>query len=371
MALNGSDDTRAYREAWFRLVAQHHAGYPVAAAMFESYEAFGPSVIPGWSPDKDDGVGWGNRADLAERADEILDKRGEDLLEKYPQVTGVAVSLRYRRGEVLAGHPCITFFVAQKLSPKDLGDSAVPLEIDGVPTDVVEAGVPQLHRARPRHHPGARLKPAEPGASISHARVSSGTFGCLVKDSQGRTYLLSCTHVLLDATGTVGDPVVHPGTLYGGTAPADQVARLTKALKVASRVPDAAIAEVVDPSRVTSAIRYIGAKPAGTRVLRSTGVQVQKSGDKTGLTFGTVIGLGATVGPYHVNGMPVRYTRAIVTNGMSEPGDSGSVLLDYTNRAVGLLFGALKSGGAGRARYVTSWHSPIEPVLKQLGVHLP
>jgi hypothetical protein len=105
-------------------------------------------------------------------------------------------------------------------------------------------------------------------------------------------------------------------------------------------------------------------------VIRSTGVQVKKSGDKTGLTFGAVTGLGATVGPYFVNGTSVKYTRAIVTNGMSEPGDSGSILLDYMNRAVGLLFGGLKMPVEAGAQYVTSWHSPIGPVLKELGVQL-
>ena len=108
-------------------------------------------------------------------------------------------------------------------------------------------------------------------------------------------------------------------------------------------IADAAIAEVADPTTVSPAIRYIGVKPTGTRTLSGVGFLVQKSGDETGLTHGVVVGLGGIIGPVTVNAVSgVHFGNSIVTSGMSQGGDSGSLLMDYQGRAIGLLFGGLQ-----------------------------
>lgn len=308
-----------------------------------------------------------------ERASKILDS-GAELIRAFPHVSGVAASLCYRDGQIVEDQPCITFFVSEKLPLRKLGDRRIPSSIDGIPTDVVEAGVPELHMSATGHVSGVRSRPAEPGDSIGHTNATSGTLGCLVEDDDGIQYVLSCAHVLSDVAASSGDAILQPGPHFGGTVPGDQIASLTRSLplKPGTCIADAAIAEVSKPEDVTSTIKYVGVKPRGTRTLHGIGLRVLKSGDTTGLTDGVVTGIYATIGPLSAIGVAdIFFTDAVVTSGMSRPGDSGSLLLDNQGQAIGLLFGGLKSADdADQISYVASWFNPIEPVLDNLGVHL-
>jgi hypothetical protein len=317
---------------------------------------------------REEAASFENDIDLRQRfqiATQVITKHREDLIRSFPLVTAVAVSLKYFKGDLSRRDPCVTFFVAEKLPADRMRMNAIPPTIDGAPTDVVEGGTPVLFASRP-HTPGQRSRPAQPGSSVSHFNVTSGTFGCLVTDGE-HEYVLSCAHVLSHATGSAGDAVLQPGTSFGGTAPTDQIASLTKAILGSGPfIADAAIAKIDDPSNVTADVRGIG-KPTGPRTLNGVGFTVQKSGDVSGVTHGVVVGLKGTVGPLQINGFAnVYFNDVIITTGMSQPGDSGSLLMDYRNRAIGVLFGGLQFGSS----YVVSWYSPIETVLQSLGVNL-
>ena len=304
---------------------------------------------------------------LAQRIAEVIDKQRERLITRFDGVTGVALSLRYRDGEVITDQPCLTFYV----SHQDAGRE-IPREVEGVPTDVIDAGRPVLH-ALPRHAAGARIRPAAPGYSLSHVRVTSGTFGCLVRDHAGTLYALSCAHVLADAGVRRGDAIVQQGVGYGGAAPHDQIGTFTDAVPLSpgTCLADAAIAEIQDRRAVTNVIRYLAA-PRATRVLTGVGLKVQKSGDETGLTSGYVTGINATIGPYSANGVHnIYFSNAIVTTGMSRGGDSGSLLLDNANDAIGLLFGGLETvDDEGVVQCQASWYTPIDVILTHFGVQL-
>lgn len=366
MSPGDSYNAERYREAWLRL----------AAPGLESVAPFrllGPRVLRNWSPFRESGVAF--KGDVLEKASALLAHDGEKLIGAFPAVTGVALSLRYRRGEVMRNEPCITFFVSEKKPQEALRAGLIPPEIRGIPTDVVEAGIPKLSALAPGHSPGSRLRPAEPGCSISHHRVKSGTFGCLVEDGQHVVYVLSCAHVMSDGSGAPGDAVFQPGTAFGGHAPADQIAELTRSIPLTPGlcIGDAAVAKVVDNTKVTPMIRYIGVKPAGTRTLSGVGFLVQKSGDETSLTHGVVVGILGTIGPYSANGVSgIYFNNAIISDGMSRGGDSGSLLMDYQGQAIGLHFGGLERiDASGQSTPVVSWYSPIDAVLHSLGVNLP
>jgi hypothetical protein len=358
MTLTDRDLANTYRKAWFRLA--------VPWGFYE--EVFDRSLH------QNAGIALEQFGGIAEQASAILSHHGAELVRSFCNVTAVALSLRYRLGEIVPYEPCITFFVSAKLPPYVLGTDLIPPMIEGVPTDVVEAGAPELHMATAGHTPGVRLRPIEPGVSVSHFRVSSGSFGCLVEDDEQQLYILSCAHVLSDPAGLPGDPVVQPGASFGGVVPVDQTATFTKSIPLSpgACIADAAIAKIAEPATATPVIRYIGVKPAATRALSAVGVLVQKSGDQTGLTHGVVVGIKGTIGPYNANGVNnIYFTDAIVTSGMSADGDSGSLLMDYNSHAIGLLFGGLKFATAtGSVSYVVSWSSPIDVVLRNLGVHL-
>jgi hypothetical protein len=340
-----------YQRAWTNLSRQEADKYQTMG------ETHGPAQFRSGSEDS-----------LFRRAEVVVEKYGAELLRNFPVATAVAVSLKYAGGEVRPGEPCITFFVGRKRPIDELENRVIPREIEGVLTDVVEAGVPRIsNTAGAPHVPGTRLRPAPPGSSIAHSRVSSGTFGCLVTDGNS-VYILSCAHVLSDVAATAGDHILQPGSLFGGTTPLDHIASFVRAVPLFSGfcIADAAIARVHNSGDVTPDVLQIG-KPSGTRVLTRVGRSVQKSGNQTGVTSGTVVGIKARVGPLSINGAAnIYFSDVIITTGMSDSGDSGALLMDNGRRALGILFGGLAIGST----YAVSWYNPIDAILSNLGVTL-
>lgn len=306
--------------------------------------------------------------DTAQRISRLLETDGTNILRQYPAACGAMLSLKYHEGRVFEDQPCLTFFVAHTDDAR-----SIPAAVDGVPTDILVGGRAVLHSLG-RHQPGERLSPAGGGASVSHIRVTSGTFGCLVRDADDVLYVLSCAHVLGDAQASVGDAVVHPGSTFGGTLPSDWIATFARSLPLHAGdcAADAAIARVRNPAAVDRQLRYIARPPRGTRELTSVGLLVRKSGDASGLTEGVVTGINGTVGPLTVNGVEGVYFRNVITtDGMSQSGDSGSLLVDRGSNALGLLFGGMdRPADFGGTVNVASWFSPINPVLNDLGVRL-
>jgi len=126
-------------------------------------------------------------------------------------------------------------------------------------------------------------------------------------------------------------------------------------------VVDAALARPLDPAMFTDEILGIGTI-SGT-MAPTLGQQVRKSGRTTGLTFGRVTLLNATVnvGYNTVHGdRTARFTGQVITEAMSQGGDSGSLVVNASdNRAVGLLF-----AGSPLATIFT----PIDVVLAALNI---
>jgi hypothetical protein len=103
---------------------------------------------------------------------------------------------------------------------------AVPKEINGVKTDVVEIGYIRAYDT-----PRDRYRPEIPsGVSIGHYKVTAGTLGTIVTDrTTGEKLILSNNHVLANSNNSlVGDAILQPGTADGGQNPADMVARLER-----------------------------------------------------------------------------------------------------------------------------------------------
>lgn len=126
---------------------------------------------------------------------------------------------------------------------------------------------------------------------------------------------------------------------------------------------DCALAKLVSHIQVDSMIPQIGTVNGIKSV--NIGMPVAKHGRTTGLRKSTVTLLNATVdvGYNTPRGeRTARFTAQILTGGMSDGGDSGSLVVDPTdNMAVGLLF-----GGSPQASLVT----PIQAVLSALNVSL-
>lgn len=318
-----------------------------------------------------------------------------------------------QRGGVRTNETCVVFTVPKKVSRAFLPqDDVIPPTFMGVNTDVREAvyfsGNPTTQEL------DQRLRPCPAGFSVGHKDITAGTFGAAVK-TQGDDWLaLTNNHVGANSNDArIGDAWLQPGPHDGGTMPADLWARLEAFVEInfqdalpgkknntiarawwgfikalgnsgakLARCPyrvrvgreniqqdmpntvDAAIGRVLGPEMLTPVvapwgmIAGISDAPLGTRV--------RKAGRTTEHTFGTVTGVEASVSVNYssIPGQKLApFAHQIIIEGdggdFSAGGDSGSIILNDDNYAVGLLF----AGGGGQ-----TIANPISEVVRLLGV---
>ncbi len=335
-------------------------------------------------------------------------------LMSLPNVVGVGRGYK-TAGDVRTSTECIMVLVKNKYPRGVLyAQAIIPGEVRGIPTDVVEVGEIRFLVGGPgevgetgagmgtgmgtgagtgsetgaglgdRSGRQRRMRPAQPGASIGHYQTTAGTFGAVVWDRRtGEPYILSCNHVLANATSghdgraKVGDPVVQPGAADGGTVERDQIAVLERfvPIRMSGRVPPClasraaerafnswlrvtgarAEVEIVPKLFLTSAniVDVALARPLNlylvdTKILElgevqgvarpELGMQVGKSGRTTRVTRGEITSIDTTVSVVYSGNVTATFRDQILTGPMAEGGDSGSLLVDEDVRAVGLLF---------------------------------
>ncbi len=308
----------------------------------------------------------------------------QDALLAKNNVVGVGVGNKIK-DEKDTGIPCLTVFVSQKLDPALLRtEDVIPATVGKYKTDVEdigeifagmnsteEVGVTQekeeeigIEALR------GRRRPAEGGYSVGHYRITAGTIATAAYDARPfpgipRTYyILSNNHVLANSNNArIGDPILQPGRYDGGRYPRDLIARLYRFVTIRfgglPNYVDAAIAagQFHDLDREIYWIGYV----KGVRFLTRPGDIVQKTGRTTNYTTGRVTHVNATVNVNYGRGRVARMVRQIVTTNMSAGGDSGSLLCDMNENAVGLLF-----AGSSRATI----HNHILYVQALLGIRV-
>lgn len=282
-----------------------------------------------------------NSPDNQERLNTIqtVKENNEAQLFALDNVSGIGVGYKVTKNKA-SDEMCIKVFVQKKMSQKDLSKTqVVPKEIDGVKTDVYEVGSISAQAYT------AKLRPAKPGYSIGHYKITAGTFGGIVRDNcyPGRYYILSNNHVLANSNNAaIGDAILQPGRVDGGKNPRDKVATLTKfvPIKFGSgqyNLVDAAIARPLNSALIMGSIYRLGI-PKGTQEA-TLNMDVIKTGRTTRTTANRVIAIDATVAVNFGGGNVAYFKNQFMTNDMSNGGDSGSLLLNRdTRKAVGLLF---------------------------------
>ena len=327
---------------------------------------------------------------------EVVSGKQADSLLKLRNVEGFGIANKITDGEDTE-ELGITVFVSQKL-PKELlqKEEIVPASIGNHPTDVIDTGgeimalpelaarPPALTRSELANQPALtersedvtiellreRVRPVEGGYSVGHYQITAGTYATAVRDAQPfpgvplRYYVLSNNHVLANSNNArIGDPILQPGPFDGGVVSRDTIARLSRWVTIqfgptATNYVDAAIAEgqfhVLDRE-----IYWIGYVRGA--IAPAVGLIVQKTGRTTNHTTGRITAINATVNVNYGGGQVARFVNQIVTTNMSAGGDSGSLLLDLENRAVGLLF-------AGSS--AVTIHNDIRYVQALLGIRI-
>ena len=255
---------------------------------------------------------------------------------------------------------------AGQLSSQDL----IPESIEGIKTDVVEVGELKLLYNRVK-----RFRPAPPGVSLGHYQITAGTFGAVVKDVEtGETLLLSNNHVLanltngFDGRAAPGDPILHPGAYDHGTQPDDIIGYLERFVPLNSVVEknlegfnhnlvDCAVARPVEPDCIDHIILDVG-EVKGVKEAELN-MKVVKSGRTTGVTSGKIKALNSMIKVKMGDNRLAFFDDQIISDSISESGDSGSLALDRDNNAIGLLF-----AGSDRA----SVYNRITNVLESLRI---
>ena len=258
-----------------------------------------------------------------------------------PNVVGVGIGHKTVRGQPKE-EIAVKVYVKQKLHPLLVKDGEViPDEIEGVSTDIEEAGEFSIWRPMPPVYQ-RKVRPAMGGLSIGHYAISAGTLGCLVR-SEGAEYILSNNHVLANENrGVEGDPILQPGRFDGGKTEKDVLARLDTYVALdpeGANVVDCAIALPFVAQDVSPDILNIG-RLRGSRDA-ALDEKVQKSGRTTRVTNGAVTDVNATIRVGYATGSYIFQDQIVIRGergSFSSGGDSGAVIEAYDNAAVGLLF---------------------------------
>jgi len=300
---------------------------------------------------------------------EIKERVADDLL-KLGGVHAVGVGAKVTNGEP-TGEPAIKVFVEEK-RPLDVVDpeDRVPAEVEGVKTDVVEMPIPTIVQT-----PGQKLgvkrvdeheyRPVRGGTQVKReGPFGHGTLGCLctVKNDPKTIIGLTNHHVIYNNCSDkpnkeqVGQP-------EGESSSSDCCD------DIIGRVLDAQCDEEVDIALIkldgglkwlaeVHEVGHIGATHNITEAEANTHTfQVKKRGRTTGLTGGTVqgIGLKGTVLKPDKKTVHRKYNNAISILSNPDPaspaaptdfalgGDSGSALLNEEDMVVGIVFGSTEA----------------------------
>jgi hypothetical protein len=297
-------------------------------------------------------------------------EKENDLLTAQ-NVVGVALGNRIKK-DVETEEPVISVLVSQKMETDLLLENdRVPKKIKNFATDVVEVGdifagdndngeelaagareeVDEVQAGPFSSRLNRRIRPAMGGFSVGPYKGPTGTLGTCCYDLwpfpsiPPRYYMLSNNHVLAGSNKfPLGWPILQPGPADGGVYPADFIARLSRYVPIQFISPtsapcnyvDAAIAEgnLQDLNREIYWVGYLKRLYIAPKI----GDIVEKAGRTTGFTTGKVTNINGTVNVNYGGGKVAKFCRQIITTNISAPGDSGSLVANLDEGAVGLLF---------------------------------
>jgi len=249
-----------------------------------------------------------------------IKKKYEEYLLGIKGVTGVGVN-----GSIVV--------YVEKLTPELR--KVLPKDIEGIPVRIKEVGRIKIILSRTD-----RWRPAPGGVSCGHPEITAGTLSCRAYDLKTKEILgLSNNHVIaLDwgalHIGEEGDSVLQPGPYDGGRDPRDKIGELERWIPVKLEEYNLVDAACFRSDLLKEEVLDIGVPDAAEEP--SVGTNVVKSGRTSGVTYGKIIDVNATV-KVHGWGVCIFEDQVVVEPAFLRPGDSGSWVGDAdTYRTVGL-----------------------------------
>lgn len=208
----------------------------------------------------------------------------------------------------------------------------------------------------------------------------AGTLGCFVRDSASDvTYMLSNNHVLANENAAeIGGSVVQPGTLDAESVTENVIGAFAKQIRLKKRgtnFVDAAIADVAegiefDPTTIGSLGQLVA---VGDHMELPDQAVVYKVGRTTGQTTGRLTAFDIDNVQVDYDLGTLRFDNQIEFEGIdnnvfSDSGDSGSLIVDDSMRAIALLFAGSDEGGSNG--HGVTYGNPIATVLNALGIEM-
>ena len=206
-----------------------------------------------------------------------------------------------------------------------------------------------------------RIRPIPGGVSIGHPEVTAGTLACRAVDKKnGEIVGLSNNHVIALNWGNLSvgkryDPTLQPGPYDGGTVEDDDAGVLERWEDVIIGEDNLIDAGVVYSDELSKDIEEIG-NPDQT-VEPYVGMNVVKSGRSSGITYGKIVDVSATVN-VSGDGICKFVNQVVIDPAVLSPGDSGSWIGEVDS------FRSTVLGFAGAPNYsVACRMSEVERIL--------
>jgi len=257
---------------------------------------------------------------------------------------------------------CIRVYVEKKVPKEQLSaEDLVPLEIDGIYTDVVEIGRIVAYKSKQEFDPKARIRPITAGISAGNVKITANTIGYFYQDKNGNRYMASNAHCWTDdpfADQPSATEILQPGPYDGGKLPDDLVGHYVMHVKLfpgdtgqfnkldfslatievdcdykiwQTETPTKLVGHLFAGSDQVTVIfkgKYIadlGYTPINADIVEvQVGDYVEKWGRTTGHTVGKVLDTSAVVKVYYSQDKYALFDNQILTTSISAGGDSGS-----------------------------------------------
>jgi len=260
----------------------------------------------------------------------------EELLLLREDVIGLGISHDKQTIRIYVNNEDLT----QELPP-------LPTMISGFPVEIVE--VPGFDQTASETFRLYRYRPVVGGVSASHSKVTAGTIGAVITDRiSGMKLFLSNNHVFANTdsienpAASEGDVILQPGVIDLGDGN-DVIATLYRWVPFSDNELNLVDAALAMPVNQYDASPYILAN-SSDNLVQIRGVKsvtsptnVKKYGRTTGINRGKVIDWDFTVAIDYDDGKTRNFTDQLLLEMNIEGGDSGAILLDDNNYAVGLV----------------------------------
>lgn len=304
----------------------------------------------------------------------------EPELLKIPGVTGVGIGKKTVAGQK-QDEIGIKVYVNKKKKEDEIpGTELIPKEKNGVKTDVVELTPNPVPYSQQYGEVDKNLVDILKGGINIGTPIMSGTLGAIVLDKNTQPpqpLILSNCHILRPTlTSAPGDPIYNPGD-----NPSHNVASLYDA-KI-NEYMDAGVATINNSANINIECGIEGIGPVNGFVdVRNTNtdpdnIPVKKRGITTKVTSGTIIDCNFTFTvPYSRYQMEQVFVDQILIQpdppnpggAFSLLGDSGSAIVGYSDRVVGLLIAGDENPQRNGIRY--SYANHILPILDAFNISI-